>query len=113
MDDPGNAVLKRRSVAPWLLRLRQQRHDDKGDVRLAPDFVRFTPESSRKTRQVISAAFDPKATFADRSPVHAHRVDSQPLKLGYTKLTKPAFLKSWYNLGYVGYRKEGDANDYA
>ncbi len=35
------------------------RRHDMGDARLAPDFVRYTPESGRKTRQVISAAFDP------------------------------------------------------
>ncbi len=29
------------------------------DVRLAPDFVRLTPESGCKTRWTISAAFDP------------------------------------------------------
>ncbi len=36
-----------------------QRRHEITNVRLAADFVRFTPESSRKTRQVISAAIDP------------------------------------------------------
>ena len=36
-----------------------QRRHEITDVRLTPDYVRYTPESGRKSRDLISAAIDP------------------------------------------------------